>query len=201
MASRILPLKAFVAEVASLRPPTQLIALDFGTKTVGVACCDETRIAVTPLGNIAVRQPYRSAESLRQLKAQLQALGRTRGLRHFVVGFPLTLDGDLSPLCHRIVWTLQHLPSTDVDALSGKFDSGNSTGRGSSGETSESGTDVLTFCLWDEAFTTAQARRAIKATSTKRRVLLKHKDSVAAGNILRSFLDHWTELRADDAVR
>ena len=161
--SRILPLKSFVAEVVATQRFQRLGALDFGMKNIGVAICDEIKISITPYGNLVLRQPYQSLESLSQLKMQLNEISRTQGVRYFVAGFPLTIDRNLSPLCNRIVWILQNLPPNEDN-------------------------NELTFCLWDESFTTSQARRSIKSTSMKRKVMMKHKDAVAAGHILRSFL-------------
>jgi RNase H-fold protein (predicted Holliday junction resolvase) len=50
------------------------------------------------------------------------------------------------------------------------------------------GKRALNFCMWDEAYSTSEARHVIKAGSNKRSSFLKHKDSVAASLILKSFL-------------
>jgi RNase H-fold protein (predicted Holliday junction resolvase) len=46
----------------------------------------------------------------------------------------------------------------------------------------------LTFCMWDEEYSTSDARLAIKAVSGKKSTVIKHKDAVAASVILKSFL-------------
>lgn len=47
---------------------------------------------------------------------------------------------------------------------------------------------ALTFCMWDEEYSTSEAKAAIKSVSGKRNVVLKHKDAVAASIILKNFL-------------
>ena len=46
----------------------------------------------------------------------------------------------------------------------------------------------LTFCMWDESYSTSDARRMIKTSSTKLSAVIKNKDAVAASVILKSFL-------------
>lgn len=46
----------------------------------------------------------------------------------------------------------------------------------------------LTFCMWDEEYSTSDARLAIKAMSGKKSMVIKHKDAVAASVILKNFL-------------
>jgi RNase H-fold protein (predicted Holliday junction resolvase) len=167
---RIIPIKTFVHEVTS-KPFIRLGSLDFGMKNIGVAVSDETRITVTPYGSMLLRQPFRSIDSLVHLQSQLYEFRRAEGIDYFVAGFPLTLDDkNLSPLCNKIMWILQNLPIK------------------------EGNDPPLTFCLWDETFSTARARQSIKSTSMKRRVMMKHKDAVAAAHILRNFLDCWIDV-------
>ena len=42
--------------------------------------------------------------------------------------------------------------------------------------------------MWDESFSTSDARKIIKATSIRKSVTIKQKDAVAATVILKSFL-------------
>lgn len=44
--------------------------------------------------------------------------------------------------------------------------------------------------MWDESYSTSDARVALKQSSYRRSIFLKHKDSVAASIILKTFLDH-----------
>jgi RNase H-fold protein (predicted Holliday junction resolvase) len=50
---------------------------------------------------------------------------------------------------------------------------------------------ALTFCMWDEEYSTSEAKAAIKSVSGKRNVVLKHKDAVAASIILKNFLNSY----------
>lgn len=42
--------------------------------------------------------------------------------------------------------------------------------------------------MWDEEYSTSDARIAIKAVSGKKSTVIKHKDAVAASVILKNFL-------------
>lgn len=50
---------------------------------------------------------------------------------------------------------------------------------------------ALTFCMWDEEYSTSEAKAAIKSVSGKKNVVLKHKDAVAASIILKNFLNSY----------
>ncbi|MFL6231285.1 MAG: Holliday junction resolvase RuvX [Pyrinomonadaceae bacterium] len=71
----------------SSRPaPGRLLALDLGTKRVGVAVCDEMRLSVRPLPTIP-------RESWKKLVGAVAQLVREFDARGLVLGLPLRLDG------------------------------------------------------------------------------------------------------------
>jgi putative Holliday junction resolvase len=75
---------------ASRGPAGRLLALDLGTKRVGVAVSDELRITVNPLPPIE----RRSWKDLLHRVATIIASYDARGL---VIGLPLSLDGAEGP--------------------------------------------------------------------------------------------------------
>jgi len=62
------------------------MALDIGAKRIGVAVCDELRIAVRPLAPIQRRSWKRLLQEVGRLMDELEA-------RTLVIGLPLRLDG------------------------------------------------------------------------------------------------------------
>jgi putative holliday junction resolvase len=171
MVARLLPLRAFMDEIVSGSQMSKRIGgLDFGTKSIGLATTDEMRMSSFPYGTIAVKLPRTSHESLADLSRKLCEFSCKEDVSHFVVGFPLMKGAErkLTPLCDHILWSLTNLPRVDELKSVGS----------------------LTFCFWDEAYSTSEARRVIKSTSARRSVVLKHKDSVAAAIILQSFIDY-----------
>lgn len=72
------------------RRPGRLLALDLGTKRVGVAVSDELRITVNPLPPI---ERHSWKDLLRRVAATIQSYD-ARGL---VIGLPLSLDGSEGP--------------------------------------------------------------------------------------------------------
>jgi len=74
----------------SLTEPGRLIALDLGSKRVGVAISDELRLTVQPL-DFVERQSWK--ELLRQVAAIIDAYD-ARGL---VIGLPLNMNGSEGP--------------------------------------------------------------------------------------------------------
>jgi putative Holliday junction resolvase len=75
---------------ASRGPAGRLLALDLGTKRVGVAVSDELRIAVSPLPAIERR-------SWKDLLLRVAAVIESYEARGLVIGLPLSLDGAEGP--------------------------------------------------------------------------------------------------------
>ncbi len=64
-----------------------LIGLDPGTKTIGVAVCDERHSLASPLGTVRRTKLTRDLEALRSIITERAASG-------IVVGLPLHMNGD-----------------------------------------------------------------------------------------------------------
>ena len=71
-------------------PAGRLLALDLGTKRVGVAVSDELRITVNPLPPIERR-------SWKDLLRRVAAVIESYDARGLVIGLPLSLDGSEGP--------------------------------------------------------------------------------------------------------
>ena len=83
----ILDFDAFVASLPSMAP---LLGLDLGTKTIGVAVSDRTRMIATALETVRRRKFTQDAERLSALIAEHGACG-------LVIGLPFNLDGSEGP--------------------------------------------------------------------------------------------------------
>ena len=64
----------------------RILAIDFGTKNVGLACCDELGIAVRPLASVRLI-------SRRDLISRLRSTIQRNEIRELVVGMPLNMNG------------------------------------------------------------------------------------------------------------
>jgi len=83
----VLPLEAFAPAIA---PGARLIGIDVGTKTLGLALSDVSRMIASAL------------ETIRRTKFKVDAdrllgLARTHNVGGFVVGLPINLDGSQGP--------------------------------------------------------------------------------------------------------
>jgi putative Holliday junction resolvase len=78
------------AELPRLPPTGKLLALDLGTKTIGVAVSDGLRYTATPLETIARTKFTADAARLLELIAQNDIVG-------LVLGLPLNMDGSEGP--------------------------------------------------------------------------------------------------------
>lgn len=70
--------------------PGRLLAIDLGTKRVGVAVCDELRITVRPVETLQRR-------SWKDLLGRVSLHVETFEARGLVIGLPLNLDGSEGP--------------------------------------------------------------------------------------------------------
>lgn len=75
----------------------RVLALDYGTKAIGVAISDELQLTVRPLTTIR-----RSKQSRNQLIAQIQNLIETYEVAELVIGLPLRMDGTLGDAAERV---------------------------------------------------------------------------------------------------
>ncbi len=107
-------------------PPGRIVALDVGSKRIGVAACDPDRIVTRSVGVVQANPPelaiQRIGEILREEEAVL-----------VVVGYPLTLRGEVGPQAQRVDAFVQRL-------------------RGAVG---------LPIELYDERLTSSEARRLL----------------------------------------
>lgn len=79
------------AEFTALAGPAgRLIGLDLGTKTIGLALSDVTRLIASPLETIARRK-------LADDGGRIMALAAEHGVTGLVLGLPLNLDGGDGP--------------------------------------------------------------------------------------------------------
>jgi len=80
----------------------KVLAVDFGTKRIGLAVGDsQTRVA-TPLGQIAAHNRRHVLEEI------LKRVGEFE-IGHIVVGYPLNMDGSRSHTCERVDQFINYL--------------------------------------------------------------------------------------------
>jgi len=75
-----------VSDTSKAKTLGRVMAIDIGTKRIGVAVCDELRIAVRPLPPIQRGSWKHFLQEVRRLIAELEASA-------LVIGMPLRLDG------------------------------------------------------------------------------------------------------------
>lgn len=134
--------------------PGRVLGLDFGSRRIGVAVSDDLRLRAQPVLTLTRKNPRQDLRSLARL-------ARRYGCTEVVMGEPLYLSGDPSPLAARVSEFARELELA--------------TG--------------LAVHLWDERLSTAEAHRYLdeagRPASTRRAVI----DQIAATLILQSFLD------------
>ncbi len=156
---KILNVANFRSRMAALgRNTHKMAALDMGTSAIGVALVDEYKITITPHSVIKRLQPRMGRESIEKLSKQLQRLVLEENVRGFVVGFPLTEAGEITPFCEEIV-TLMSNVCNDKIVTNGA---------------TESKEVMCTF--WDERYSTMGAKSMARKFSSKKSVILKSKD-------------------------
>jgi putative Holliday junction resolvase len=146
---------AFVALLA----PGRLIGIDAGTKTLGLALSDVTRSIASALETIRRTKFRDDAKRLLHLAAE-------HGVRGFVLGLPVNLDGSEGPRAQAT-----RALARNLNALS-----------------------PLPILLWDERLTTAEAERMLIAADASRKRRADVIDKLAATLILQGALDRMRSL-------
>ncbi len=80
-----------VADISELPRQGRLLALDPGTKRVGVAICDETQMVSRPLERVERSSWKKLLEKVKAIVSEFDAVG-------LVIGLPLEFDGSESPM-------------------------------------------------------------------------------------------------------
>lgn len=169
---------AFLQAISALSSPLTarkgIIAVDYGTKKIGLAVAPSLKHAAAPLATILLPPPFQSRPLIAQsavdaLKAHIEA-HRAGAL---VVGWPLDPNGHRTVECDRTDAFVQQLRGSSV---------------------------FVPIVLWDERGSTAAARATLREASplsragtSARKHVVPHElrgrlDELAAVNILQSFL-------------
>jgi putative Holliday junction resolvase len=73
----------------------RILAVDYGVKNVGLACCDELGVAVRPLPSVP-------NNGRRELIGRLRSAVQEHGIERLVVGLPLNMDGSSGEAVRRV---------------------------------------------------------------------------------------------------
>ncbi len=143
------------ATITTESKPPRILAIDYGRKRIGCALSDELGITAQPLGTI-LRTNRRN--DLRRLRD----ICRKHGVARILVGHPLHITGEASPMAEeaeRFAARLQKELHIEVELL-------------------------------DERLTTWEAKRTVAETKPFSRRKRSSVDDVAAAVLLRDYLEH-----------
>jgi putative holliday junction resolvase len=134
--------------------PRRILAIDYGTLRLGLAISDELQSTARPLAVL-------KRANRRELFRNLRKICRDHGVARILVGHPLYLSGDSSPMAQEASKFAARLHK-------------------------ESGLDVE---LADERLTTWEARRTVREPGLSSRRKSAPVDDVAAAILLREYLN------------
>ena len=100
------------AELRALVPAGRLMALDVGTKTIGIATSDALRMLATPLTTL---RRGKLAVDL----AALDELVRKHDIKALAIGLPLNMDGSEGPRCQSVRQFATNIANHGPPALAG----------------------------------------------------------------------------------
>ena len=75
--------------------PARILCIDHGTKTLGLALCDDNQTVVTPIETIH-RKKWKDD------KAKLDKIIAENSIKAIVVGYPLNMDGSAGTRCQSV---------------------------------------------------------------------------------------------------
>jgi len=147
------------ADLKALAPEGRLMALDVGTKTIGVATSDALRMLATPL--VTLKRGMLAADL-----TVLADLARKHEIKALAIGLPLNMDGSEGPRCQSVRQFAANIARHGPPALAG-----------------------LPIVLQDERLSTAAVTRGmIEDYDMSRAKRAERVDAAAAAWILESAL-------------
>lgn len=156
----------------------RIASLDVGSKRIGVACTDEIRFTINPVITLERKTPRMHPESIEKLSKQLQAIINEKNITGLVVGFPLTQENEITPLCKEIVTMCQRLSCHYKSPIPIP-------------PTMQAEEDLNLLCtFWDERNSSVGSRALSRSMSDKLSVAKKYKDTFAACLILQGFVEN-----------
>jgi putative Holliday junction resolvase len=132
----------------------RILCIDYGEKRLGMALSDELGVTAQPLGKI-------EAESREDQIKEIKKVAEEKGVSEVVVGFPLTLKGEVSHAASKVTAF-----ATDLNRHL-----------------------CLPVVTWDERLSTKQSEKVLIESGMRRKKRKQVVDSVAAAVILQSYLD------------
>jgi len=140
----------------------RILALDVGERRIGVALSDPTQ---TLARSLLVLDRRDDKEALKRVAA----LVREQGVERVVVGYPLSLRGDVGPQAERVgrfARALARVLEVPVE-------------------------------MWDERYSTVDAERILREQGIGGRKRRQRVDATAAAVILQSYLDAQAQRRSE----
>ncbi len=132
----------------------RIMGLDVGDLRIGVAVSDATGQMAQPLGAVDRGPRDREIEKLKELI-------REHDVGEIVVGFPLTLEGEVGPQARKVAEYARILKK-ELE---------------------------VPVKLWDERLSTMMVEKAMVSAGVKRRKRKRAVDKLAAAVILQGYLD------------
>ncbi len=130
----------------------RILAVDLGSRRVGLAITDPLRMLASPLSQLSYRGE-------RELVRELLSLAAEKEVERVVVGLPLREDGSEAEGCRRARLLARRLQESGLEAV-----------------------------LWDERYSSREARSALREMGVSGRKSGGRVDPVAAALILRDYL-------------
>lgn len=134
----------------------RISAIDYGKVRIGLAISDENQWLASPLKTIATKSNMKDTAAL-----IIQELSEYESFEKIILGLPLLLSGEESPLSLEVRNLAKELKAI-VSAP---------------------------IFLWDERLTTNQVEKILKEANIKRKKRTQYIDAMAAAAILQNYLD------------
>jgi len=141
--------------IQNINNQDKIACLDIGTKKIGVATSDKSKIIANPHSIIKVHNLDEAIKSLNILFDELSLL-------NIVVGWPVMVNGDITPLCQDIIKILESLLK-----LNPKYN----------------------FYLFNECFSTRIIDKDLKSLGLKRKKRNSIDDKIVACYLLQEVLN------------
>ncbi len=147
----------------------RVMAIDYGTKAIGVAICDELQLTARPLTTIR-----REKQNRKQAAERVCELARQHEVAALVVGLPLNMDGTRGEAAEKVERFIANLRVQLVDP-------------------------PIPIDMIDERLTSYEADQILREMGVSQKERKAKSDEYAAVLILQDYLDGQRRRKASDS--
>ncbi len=152
----------------------RVMAIDYGTKAIGLAICDELQLTVRPLTTVR-----REKQNRKQTLERISELAHEHEIGALVVGLPLRMDGTRGDAAEKVETFIAELQAQLLDSMESAM--------------------AIPIVTIDERLTSYEADQILREMGVSQKERKAKSDEYAAVLILQDYLDGQSRRKPADS--